>query len=38
MMEKVVSKNKNNKKYFLDNAKIHHSRLLNKQIKEKCIF
>ena len=38
MMEQVVSKNKNNKKYFLDNAKIHHSKILNEQIKKNCIF
>ena len=38
MMQHVVSKNNKNKKYFLDNAKIHHSRILNKQIKNNCIF
>lgn len=38
MMEKVIKNNKENKKYILDNAKIHHAILLNKKIKDNCIY
>jgi transposase len=38
MMGKIKRNNKENKKYILDNAKIHHAKLLSKEVKEKCIY
>ena len=38
MMCKVKKNNIENKKYILDNARIHHAKLLNKEIKDNCIY
>ena len=38
MMKNVKKNNNENKKYFLDNARIHHAKLLNKEIKDNCIY
>ena len=38
MMEKVRKNNDKNQKYFLDNAKIHHAKILNNKIKTNCIY
>ncbi len=37
-MLKVKKNNKENKKYFLDNARIHHAKLLNTEIKNNMIY
>lgn len=37
-MRRVDKKNKENKKYFLDNARIHHALLIDNNIKNKFIF
>ena len=38
MMEKIRKNNKENKKYFMDNAKIHHAKILNDKIKNNCVY